>query len=116
MFVSSRPLIGSKAAPVVCTCGVYEEEYHSHGEKAPKILRCGHSSCSKCIGKLTRPNAQGERAVICPTCRVETIKVDVRSNYMGRDAVAQQWEARDDLVMRINTVERNVGDLAVTAS
>jgi len=34
----------------------------------PKLLRCGHSFCERCAGRLVRGHAE----IDCPTCRVST--------------------------------------------
>jgi len=100
----------------VCKCIVCEEEYHSRGDKAPKVLRCGHSFCAMCVDSLIRHHPHERRAAVCPVCRKETPEADVSDNYGLQDAVAMQWAtkatlAADQAAEQIKNLEGRVGEL-----
>jgi len=77
---------------------VCQEEYQPDGDKAPEVLRCGHSFCAKCVRNLVRHHPYGRRAAKCPECRDETEEADVRPNHLARQAVLSLLAMRMRLV------------------
>ena len=45
-------------------CGLCLEDFKDEPERIPKIMKCGHSFCVKCINSLIR-----DEAIICPICK-----------------------------------------------
>ncbi|CEM02011.1 unnamed protein product [Vitrella brassicaformis CCMP3155] len=79
-------------------CSVCDDDYQSHGDKAPDQLRCGHSFCAACVRGLIRHHPYGLRAAKCAICREETAEADVRPNHGRREAMASL------LAIRMQTV------------
>jgi len=79
-------------------CSVCDDDYQSHGDKAPDQLRCGHSFCAACVRGLIRHHPYGRRAAKCAICRAATAEVDVRPNHGMREAMASL------LAIRMQTV------------
>ena len=63
----------------VMECGICYEVFEATGEKAPRILRCGHTFCHGCLVQMLHraqmPAAggkQGHKTVACAECRETT--------------------------------------------
>ncbi|CEM20306.1 unnamed protein product [Vitrella brassicaformis CCMP3155] len=88
MAASSSAGGGGGGGVSVPKCSVCKDEYQSDGDKAPHVLRCGHSCCAACVRGLIRTHPHGRRAAKCAICRAATAEIDVRPNHGMREAMA----------------------------
>ncbi|XP_071498906.1 uncharacterized protein [Diadema antillarum] len=51
-------------------CNVCYHAFSRDGEHVPRILTCGHTYCTACLGKLVGKFSRGK--VCCPTCKADT--------------------------------------------
>ncbi|XP_054755106.2 uncharacterized protein LOC129261089 [Lytechinus pictus] len=51
-------------------CNVCYHSFARDGEHVPRILTCGHTYCTACLGKLVGKFSHGK--ICCPTCKTDT--------------------------------------------
>eukprot|EP00923_Selenidium_pygospionis_P023779 GHVN01041396.1.p1 GENE.GHVN01041396.1~~GHVN01041396.1.p1 ORF type:complete len:157 (+),score=7.14 GHVN01041396.1:555-1025(+) len=71
-------------------CTVCFETYTISGDRAPRVLHCGHTFCTLCVKKLPESGR-----LSCPTCRISTTTAQVQPNYailnlLSENAIARQ--------------------------
>ncbi|XP_071485390.1 uncharacterized protein [Diadema antillarum] len=62
-------------------CNVCYHAFSRDGEHVPRILTCGHTYCTACLGKLVGKFSRGK--VCCPTCKADTSIPGLVNNVQG---------------------------------
>ncbi|CAH1797692.1 unnamed protein product, partial [Owenia fusiformis] len=81
-------------------CPICYKDYSSVPPNPPKILRCGHSFCAICIGRLKTYNS-----IKCPLCQKQTTSNGRRRNLPDNFLAKQILESVDE-VSKINSTHR----------
>ena len=69
------------------TCSVCAENY-DNSARCPRVLRCGHTLCQSCLGRIIR----GPAAKACPECRFQ-IKPNRTADFPKNYALLQLFPA-----------------------